>query len=402
MDIAQITDTLGAIGGRLIRLDFKGLSRLTKINTLFDADKIVWNFTHMDQLAETVTLKCAADVPSPLPHNPRDLITEYTFEGKIATLKDYKIDRNVTSFLVIKDGEIAVEEYMHGTTADDLRVSWSMAKSVVSLLLGALIDKGLIQADALDYKLVDHLPMLKGSGYDGPTLKNVLQMSSGVAFNEDYLDYHSDINRMGRVLAIGGSMDEFAASLGHRWEPNTYMHYVSVDTHVIGMMIRALTGSEIGPLTVEHIFKPLGLERDPYFLTDSFGEPFILGGLNMTTRDYARIGLMVLNGGKYNGHQIVSSEWLATSMAKSAPPPSPEKAPTPEGWMGYGMQWWLPGNAEGGEVYGIGIYGQYLYINPKYNVVIAQSGGDVNFKDGDGIIEHECLALFRQIAEKVS
>jgi CubicO group peptidase (beta-lactamase class C family) len=401
MDIAQITDTIGAIGGRLIRLDFKGISRLTKINTLFDGDKIVWNFTNMDQLAETVTLKCASPAPTMIPHVPRKLITEYEFQGKVTTLADYKVDRNVTAFLVIKDGEIATEEYMHGTGEHDLRVSWSMAKSVISLLLGALMDKGLVPADALDYQIAEHVPMLRGTGYDGVTLENILLMSSGVAFNEDYLDYHSDINRMGRVLAIGGSMDEFAASLGKRWTPGTYMHYVSVDTHVIGMMIRAITGSEIGPLTVEHVFKPLGLEHDPYFLTDSLGEPFILGGLNMTTRDYARIGMMVLNKGMVGATRVVSEEWLALSMAASAPPPSPEKAPTPEGWMKYGMQWWIPGDAIGGEVYGIGIYGQYLYLNPKYNVVIAQNGGDLGFKDGDGIIEQECLAMFRQIAQNL-
>ena len=121
----------------------------------------------------------------------------------------------------------------------------------------------------------------------------------------------------------------------------------------------------------------------------------------MSTRDYARIGLMVLNKGMVGDTRIVSEEWLSISMAQSAPPPSPEKAPTPEGWMKYGMQWWIPGDAIGGEVYGIGIYGQYLYLNPKHNVVIAQNGGDLGFKDGDGIIEQECLALFRQICENL-
>ncbi len=401
MDMAQITDTVGALGGRLVRGDLAGLKRLIKINTLFDRDKIVWNFSNMNKLAHTVTLKCASDTPSTLPHAPRKIISEYTFQGETQSLSDFKTDRNVTAFLVIKDGAIASEEYLQGTGEFDSRVSWSMAKSVISLLLGALMDKGLVPKDALDYQLVDHLPALKGSGYDGATLQNVLQMTSGVAFNEDYLDYHSDINRMGRLLAVGGSMDAFAASLGTARTPNEYMSYVSVDTHVIGMMIRALTGQEIGPLTIEHIFRPLGLEHDPIFITDSFGEPFILGGLNMTTRDYARIALMVLNQGTWNGQQIVSAEWIAKSTAQSAPPMLPEKMDIPEGWLGYGMQWWIPQNPEGGEVYGIGIYGQYLYINPKYNVVIAQNGGDVDFKEGEGIIEHRCLALFRQIAENL-
>lgn len=401
MDLAQITDTVSALAGRLIRADVTGLKRLIKINSLFDRNKIVWNFSNMDQLAKTVTLACTNTPPSPLPHAPRDLIDRYVFNGKTSLLADYITDRNVTAFLVIKDNAIASEHYLQGTSEHDRRISWSMAKSVTSLLLGALMDKGLIPKDALSYQLVDHLPSLAGSGYDGVSLQNVLQMASGVAFNEDYLDYHSDINRMGRILAVGGSMDAFAASLARAREPGMHMSYTSVDTHVIGMMIRALTGQDIGTLTTDHIFTPLGLERDPYFLTDSHAEPFILGGLNMTTRDYARIALMVLNKGKWNGHQIVSPDWIATSTAHSAPPTLPDMQHLPTNWLGYGMQWWIPQNPTGTEVYGSGIYGQFLYINPEQNVVIIQNGGDTGFKDGDGIIEHEALALFRQIAENI-
>ncbi|GLQ34493.1 hypothetical protein GCM10007939_07760 [Amylibacter marinus] len=401
MDLVQLTDTFTAVFGRLLRADFKGINRLIKINNLFDRDKIIWNFSNMDQLAETATLGCAAKTPSPLPHDPKPLITQYIFQGKTTTLADYKREKNLTALLVLKDNKIAHEEYLQGTGPDDLRISWSMAKSVISLLLGALIDKGEIPRDALDYQIADHVPLLRGSGYDGASLRNILQMSSGVDFNEDYLDYHSDINKMGRVLAMGGSMDAFAAQLKNATPPGKYMNYVSVDTHVIGMMIRALTGEDISRLTIEHIFTPLGLEKDPVFITDSLGEPFILGGLNMTTRDYARIALMVLNGGNWNGQQIVSPEWLALSTCQSAPPVTPEKRDIPEGWLGYGMQWWLPQDPVGGEIYGIGIYGQYLYINPMYNVVIAQNAGDIDFKHGQGIVEHETLAMMRQMAESL-
>lgn len=399
MALPQALDTARIILSRLVRGDIDGIKRLARVNTLFDPDKIVWNFSHLDELFDTVPLPAPVKPASALPENHGPIRESFTIAGAPRTLDQHIKERNLKAFLVLQGGAIKTERYFQGTQPSDRHISWSMSKSITSMLLGALIDKGIIPADALDYQLVDHLPALKGSGYDGASLRHVLHMSSGVAFNEDYLDYHSDINRLGRVIGTGGSTDEFAATLTREWAPGTYMRYVSVDTHVLGMMIRALAGRPMIELLSDHLFTPMGLEYPGFFLTDQTGEPFVLGGLNISTRDFARFGMMMLREGAWNDRQILSADWIAQSTAKNAPPPSPYVDGTPDAEMGYGMQWWRPPAAQEGEFFGIGIYGQYIYVNRLHDTVIVQNAADTGFREGEGRINVETLAMFRQIAE---
>jgi CubicO group peptidase (beta-lactamase class C family) len=285
---------------------------------------------------------------------------------------EWIVDRSVTALLVLKDGQIVYENYFQGTSADDLRISWSMAKSYLSALVGILIDEGKIAS--LDDPVTTYAPMLTGSAYDGATLRNVLQMTSGVAFDEDYLDFNSDINRMGRVLALGGKMDDFTAALDTRiTEPGAQWKYVSIDTHVVGMVVRGATGRSIADLLSEKVIAPLGLEIAPYYLTDGVGTAFVLGGLNMTARDYARFGQMFAQEGAWNGKQIVPEDWVTASTVPSAP--------TAPDQTGYGLQWWIPAGAAPGVFMARGIYGQYIYIDTTANVVITTTAADRKFRD---------------------
>lgn len=400
MEFAQLKDTIAAITGRVIRLDRVGLQRLIRVNSLFSEDKIVANFSSMSEVFNSLTLKAASETPSQFDTDLRALEGTYAYRGRQISLDAYKAECKLTGLLILQEGKIIHEDYLCGTSPQDLRISWSMSKSIISLLLGVLIDKGRIAVDCLDAAITDHVPILRGSGYDdGVRLKHVLGMCSGVKFNEDYHDYHSDINRMGRVLAIGGSMDEFAASLVREFEPGRYFHYVSIDTHVVGMMIRALTGRDIATLLVEELLTPLGLERDPRIITDHYGEPFVLGGFNMTLRDYARIAAMVFNHGQWNGQEIVSKAWLERSTTAQNPPPMPAIANTPEGQFSYGMQWWIPHQAEPGELYGIGIYGQYMYLHRGTGSLIVQTAANPAFKDDNAQRIHDSLAFFRALAK---
>ena len=181
-------------------------------------------------------------------------------------------------------------------------------------------------------------------------------------------------------------MDGFAEGLKDRdAEPGTAWHYVSIDTHVIGMVIRGATGRDVADLMAERIIGPMGLEAAPYYVTDGLGEPFVLGGLNLRTRDYARIGQMVLQKGFWNGQQIVPADWIAASTTASAP-----------GGALYGFQWWVPPDPMPGEVMAQGIYGQYIYINPALGVVIAVNAADRGFEDPG--VEAGNIAMLRQIA----
>ena len=358
------------------------ITRLLAVNSLFSQEKIVQNFSHMDAAFLSVPLPRGDGPISELAYGPETDLP--------AAVEGWIVDRTVTALVVLKNGEIVYENYFQGTRADDRRISWSMAKSYLSVLVGILIEDGKITS--LDDPVTKYAPLLKGGAYDGASLRNVLQMASGVSFDEDYLDFNSDINRMGRVLALGGKMDDFAAGLTARFaEPGQQWQYVSIDTHVVGMVVRGATGRSITDLLSEMVIVPLGLENTPYYLTDGVGTAFVLGGLNMTTRDYARFGQMFAQGGTWQGNQIVSADWVAASTIPSAP--------TSPGETGYGLQWWIPMGAAPGEYMARGIYGQYIYIDTARGVVIATNAADRNFRDPGVSQQNE--DIFRLIASSL-
>ncbi|WP_373030069.1 serine hydrolase domain-containing protein [Sulfitobacter sp.] len=355
------------------------IARLMAVNSLFAQDKIVFNFSHMDQ----------AFLSTPVPRGDGPT-TEFAYGPEFTPMPqvdDWIAERDVTALVVLKDGEIVYENYLLGTEPDDRRISWSVAKSYLSALVGVLLDEGKIAS--LDDQVTQYAPDLMGTAYEGATIRNVLNMASGVTFDEDYLDKNSDINRMGRVIALGGKLDEFTAALKDSFaRPGDQWQYVSIDTHVIGMVIRGATGRTIPDLLSEKIITPMGLEFEPYYLTDGSGEAFVLGGLNLTTRDFARMGQMFLQDGMYNGTQIIPAEWVAASTAPTAP--------TQADAIGYGYQWWVPKGATKGEFMARGVYGQYIYINQTDGVVIATNAADRKFRN-DGVSEQN-VEIFRLIS----
>ena len=369
--VSVVLLALGAVWKR------EEIARLMAVNSLFSADHIVTNFSNMDRLFLTRPLSRGDGPVSPLPDGPAA-----TLPPEVA---DWVAARNVTAMVILKDGQVVHESYYLGTGPDDLRISWSVAKSLLSALFGIVLAEGKI--DNLDDPVTKYVPELAGSAYDGTTIRQILTMSSGVAFNEDYLDFWSDINRMGRVLALGQSMDGFAAGLKDRdAEPGSRWHYVSIDTHVLGMIIRGATGEDIPDLMERHILHPMGLEAAPYYVTDGYGVSFVLGGMNMTTRDYARFGQMIAQGGMWQGRQIVPRDWIEAATTPSAP-----------GGAGYGYQWWIADGAGPGEVNAQGIYGQYIWIDRARNIVIAVNAADRGFEE-PGVSEGN-IALFRRIAD---
>ena len=355
------------------------ITRLMAVNTLFDADRIVDNFSNMDAAFLNVELDKGNGPVAPLPQGAA-LVMPDSYDAWVG-------ERSVTSALVLKDGQIVHEAYYQGTGADDRRISWSVAKSYLSALFGILVAEGAIAS--LDDPVTKYAPTLAGGAYDGATVRNVLQMSSGVTFDEDYLDPKSDINRMGRILALGGKMDDFAAGLSETYiDAGAEWKYTSIDTHVLGMIARGATGRSVPDMMQEKIISKLGQEQSPYYLTDGVGVAFVLGGLNVTTRDYARFGQMFLQDGMWNGQQIVPANWVAASTTPSAK--------TKPGKIGYGYQWWMPvGAAPGDEFMGRGIYGQYVYIDKSAGVVIVSTGADKKFRE-DGASEQN-IQMFRDI-----
>ena len=370
------------LGAALYLWKKEEITRVMAVMSLFSEEKIVHNFSHMDQSFLTMKMNKGPGPVSPLPQAEAMELPDGT--------KEWIEQRSVTALVVLKDGEIHHESYHLGTGAEDRRISWSVAKSFLSALFGIVLSDGAI--DSIDDKVIKYVPELKGTAYDQASIKDVLQMSSGVTFNEDYLDFWSDINRMGRVVALGMSLDDFTKSLDQNdAAPGMAWHYVSIDTHVIGMVMRGATGRNIPDLMQEKIFDKMGFEADPFYVADGYETAFVLGGLNLRTRDYARFGQMVLQNGTWQGQEVVPAQWLAASTTPSAK--------TEAGAHQYGYQWWMPHDAQDGEFFAIGIYGQYIYFDTERKVVIAVNSADRKFRE-PGVTDAN-IAMFRKLERAV-
>ena len=375
-----------ALGGTGLAMQDE-IARVRAVLSLFDADRIVWNFSHMAEMFPSVTLRAPLHEPSPLPRSAVPAAMPAGFAAWVA-------ERQVTSVLVLHDGEVAFEEYYLGTGPEDLRIGWSLSKSFLGTLTGLSVANGEIAS--LDDPVTGYVPELIGTAYDGATIRNVLNLATGVEFDEDYDRFWSDINRMGRLLALGGSLDRFVAGFDSRWaDPGFAYHYVSIDTHVLGMVLRGATDRTVPELMNERLFIPLKLDTDPVYLTDTAGHAFVLGGLNLTTRDYARFAQMVLDDGRAGGTQIVPAAWVAEMGTISAP--------YGPGWKkggGYGYQWRIPPDPRPGEVFARGVFGQYLWIDRGAGVAIVITAADRSY--GRGETKDTSIEMLRAIVEAVS
>ncbi len=375
----------------VVAFNHEQASRLYGTMTLFDKGNIVHNFSNMNDIFLSNPVKHSGPIFN-FGQSPNDLPKNFIYKGETVGTDEYLSRRTTTALLVVKDDNINFEQYYQGTTAEDLRISWSMAKSFTVTLFGIAVHDGLIDIDA---PVEQYLPEMKGSGYEGVPVRDVLQMSSGVLWNEDYGDFYSDINRMGRILAVGGSLDEFTTTLTHEKPSGQEFHYVSMDTHIISMIARRVTGKSLIAQVEEHIWSKIGMESDAYWITDSKEAEFALGGLNVRTRDYARFGRLYLNNGNWNGEQIVPAEWVkaVTSPASAHNVPGPNK-------FGYGFQWWLAPDARPGEFFAVGVYGQFIYVNQPENIIIVKNSADRDFMNKLDS-KHESISFFRAITDKL-
>ena len=274
-----------------------------------------------------------------------------------------------------------------------------MGKSMLSCLFGIAIQEGTIRS--IDDLVTDYAPELVGSGYDGVILKDVLQMSSGVRFDEDYGNVFSDIHAFGRSLALGSSINALAKKLPKQRPPATYNHYNSMDTQVLGIVLtNAISKVGFANLTQylqEKVWSKGGFEDDLYWLLDNETNQMeiAVGTMNARTRDYARFGWLYLNQGKspVDGTSIVNSEWVRQSVTPDAPHLMPGKNNISDYEYGYGLQWWVLGK-EGaptevaGDYLAAGVYNQFIYVNPQENIVIARNSAYPDF-DTDEIPRYE-------------
>ncbi len=369
---------------------------LYRLDHLYDEDRIVHNFLNMQDLFPTRAVRAPAET-SKFRRAELELPETFSFEGADRNLEEYLEYSRSTGMLVLKDDTIVYEQYWLGHREDGQHISWSVAKSFISALIAIALEEGKIIS--INEPITHYLPELVGSGYDEVRIKDILQMSSGVGFNEDYADPDSDINRFGRTIAFGGSMAKFAASLERAREPGSYHHYVSIDTQVLGMLLTRVTGVSIASYLEEKIWRQLGMEHDAYWMLDGTGMEVALGGLNASLRDYARFGMLYLNRGKFRGRQIVPARWVRASTSPGGPHLMPGKGnPASSSSWGYGYQWWIPGPGNS-DYTAAGVYNQYIYVNPGARVVIVKNSANRRYLVERQESKDLHIAMFRAIAE---
>lgn len=374
------------------------LTGLWTVAHLFDEDRIVHNFQHMDELFDTSPIKGGGEVME-FERENYTLPKHFVLEGDTYDTEAYLAETMTTGLLILHNDKILFERYDLGHSAEQTHIAWSVSKSFVSALIGIAVGEGDIR-DIMQ-PVTDYVPELEGSGYDGVAIKDVLQMSSGVGFNEDYGDPSSDINRMGRSLGMGNSLLEFAATLERARPPGTLQHYVSIDTQVLGTVLVRATGQSLSSYTSEKLWKPVGMESEAFWMVDETGMEMAFGGLNAGLRDFARLGRLYLHKGNWNGKQIVPESWVADSLTPDAPHLMPGKRADNDRGMGYGYQWWLPEDWIG-DFMALGVYNQMLYVDPGSNLVIARHAANRDFQKDNFKATRESLALWRAIADDIS
>jgi CubicO group peptidase (beta-lactamase class C family) len=310
-------------------------------------------------------------------------VIRYSFFGRDLTLEDYLNERPVTGFLIAKDNTILLERYQYGRTDTDRLTSFSMAKSVVALLVGIAVKEGAIRS--VDDLAEIYVPGLKDTEYGRTPIKALLLMASGVAFSEDYANRSSDIYTLARLTLEqdpAGSLAAVKQFNTRRSPPGGRFSYSSAETVVLGLVLAAATKRTLSDYAAEKLWQPLGAEADATWIIDATGQEVAFAYVNAVLRDWARLGLMLANRGNWQGKMVIPADWLAASAADALsldPPPGK-----------YGYQIWYSDDTRRFSLRGL--RGQYVIVDPDLKLVLVQTalvGGQQEFV--------ELLALFNAL-----
>lgn len=296
----------------------------------------------------------------------------YMADGQSLGIDDFMRRGRTAGLLILHHGQVVQERYALGHTSETRWISFSMAKSITSILVGAALQDGLI--GSLDDPVTRTVPRLLGSAYDGVTLRQVLQMSSGVHWIETYLDPQSDRRKMLelQVREQPGLVIDYLRTLPRAANPGTRFNYNTAETFLLGAILRGAIARPLSDYLSEKIWRPCGMQADAYWQLESEGgQEFAGTGLSATLRDYARFGAFVLANGVVDGVRVLPVGWVAEStQVEAASIHAPGKLAGFEP-LGYGYQWWTFPATHGRRVFGaLGIFGQQIYIDPDEQLII--------------------------------
>ncbi len=335
-----------------------------------------WSFQHMRELLPTTEVWRGSGPTWTLPTAKQSLdhLTFTDHQSQSTSIQQWLDTSFTDGFIVLHHGTIVFERYMNGMHDRSLHLSQSVAKSVTSVLAGVLSGKGMLDPAAL---VTDYLPELQDTAWQGATLRQVLDMSTGVRFNEEYEAADSDIAMTD--IASGWKMPpagldapatiwQQILGLTESARPHgESFNYRSIETDVLAHCIERVTGMRMSDVLSQEVWAPMGAENNACFTVDSVGYALADGGFNASLRDYARIGQMLANGGVANGRQIVPWDWIADIVSGAAIPLGKDYEEVFPGG-GYRSKFWLP--AINGRVFmALGVFGQWIYVNLEHDVV---------------------------------
>lgn len=294
--------------------------------------------------------------------------------GDITSFKKYLEDNKTVAFLIVRNDTIQYEQYFDTYTEESVVASFSMAKSVTSILIGCAIDDGLIKS--VDEPITNYIPELKKKGFEQVTIKHLLQMTSGLDFNESYVNPFGDA----AAFYYGRNLRKQIEKMELKSEPGKRFEYVSGNTQLLGLVLeRALKNKTVTEYLQQKLWKPLGMEYDASWSLDKKknGLEKTFCCLNARARDFAKLGRLYLNKGNWNGKQIVSQKWVEESTRVN---------PADGGVSYYRYQWWIP--SPNGDFMAEGILGQFIYVNPAKNLIIVRLGKKEGEADWSGTFQN--------------
>lgn len=352
----------------------------------------VGTFSHYDQLLEGRTIRRAAS-PSRLLRAPTEPALRYEYQAETRSLDDYLARNPATGLLIARGDTILVERYQYARTDRHRFASFSMAKTVTAMLVGLAIAENLIRS--VDDPAGSYVPALADTEYGRTSLRHLLQMSSGVRFRENYSG-QDDVARLfaATVLQNGPGGVEAVKPYNERarWS-GALFSYASVETQVLGLVLRSVVGRPVAEYFRDRIWEPIGAEADATWIVDASGQEATYCCLNAVLRDYARLGLLLAHDGRLGDRQIIPKEWLhaATTI-------SPDDWHLKRVWertgFGYGYQTWIfPGERRMFAL--IGVHGQAIYVDPASRLVMVHTAVRERADDPN----EETIALWRSVVD---
>ena len=296
----------------------------------------------------------AGSAPSPMPPGPPLKLP--------LDVNAYMAGQRSAALLVLHDGKLRLERYGLDFDSSGRWTSFSVAKSLTSTLVGAAIRDGYIKS--MDEKVSDYIPQMKGSAYDDVSIRQLLTMTSGVKWNEDYADPNSDVAKFNNHKPEEGvdALVSYMRKLPREVPAGTRWHYSTGETNLVGILLNQATKKPLAAYLSEKIWVPAGMEQQATWLLSKTGQEISGCCIQAASRDYARFGQFILNGAAVNRQSIVPEGWLTEATTARTSIGEPDR--------GYGYQWWTYAN---GTFTARGIFGQGIFIDPKRKLVIASN-----------------------------